>query len=42
MCEKNCQHQPSEDCLCYSVCGECREDLDSTDICIDCGGTVEE
>lgn len=36
-----CQHKPSEDCMICRDCGDCREDLDSTDLCMDCGGEDE-
>jgi hypothetical protein len=32
------EHQRSEDCLTCRCCGKCREDLDETDLCPDCGG----
>lgn len=33
-----CQHKATEDCIICAICGQCREDLDSDDICMDCGG----
>lgn len=36
-----CQHEPHEDCLHCRICGVCREDLDSDDVCPDCGGKDE-
>ena len=38
----NCQHGADEDHMFCVVCGECREDLDTTDTCIDCGGVVDD
>jgi len=37
----SCQHKITEDCLVCIICGRCKEDLDSEDICIDCGGVDE-
>lgn len=36
-----CGHDSHEDCMNCAVCGHCREDLDSNDICMDCGGVDE-
>jgi hypothetical protein len=36
-----CQHDEHEDCLICRECGQCREDLDSDDLCMDCGGKDE-
>lgn len=37
----DCQHDPSEDCMICRECGKCKEDLDSDDLCIACGGEDE-
>jgi len=37
-----CEHEPHEDCMNCDVCGNCKEDLDSENICIDCGGDPED
>jgi hypothetical protein len=37
----DCGHKEHEDHLICAICGDCREDLDSSDICMDCGGTDE-
>lgn len=39
--ESTCQHEDHEDCMNCQSCGECREDLDSDDTCMDCGGVDE-
>lgn len=39
--KSDCQHQDHEDCMNCAVCGRCREDLDSNDVCMDCGGIDE-
>jgi len=36
-----CEHESNEDCMFCCMCGQCREDLDSNDICMDCGGVDE-
>ena len=36
-----CEHAPNEDHMICAECGQCREDLDSTDTCMDCGGVDE-
>ena len=36
-----CEHTDSEDHLFCVDCGQCREDLDSEDRCIPCGGIDE-
>ena len=36
-----CEHEEHEDCMFCVVCGECKEDLDSNDVCIACGGHDE-
>ena len=41
MSEKTCEHKEGEDCMICHSCGDCREDLDSTDLCMDCGGVDE-
>ena len=38
---EDCEHSDSEDHLFCVDCGQCREDLDSEDRCIPCGGTDE-
>lgn len=38
---ETCEHAPHEDCLNCMICGQCREDLDSEDVCMDCGGEDE-
>jgi len=37
----DCQHDSNEDCMTCTSCGQCREDLDSNDLCMDCGGVDE-
>ena len=39
--DEGCKHGPEEECMFCSVCGRCREDLDSDDVCMDCGGVDE-
>ena len=39
--DDSCGHDDCEDCLICASCGRCREDLDSNDICMDCGGVDE-
>ena len=31
-----CNHKSTEDCMICAICGRCREDLNSADICTDC------
>lgn len=31
-----CGHKDDEDCLICRQCGECREDVNDEDICMDC------
>ena len=38
---EDCEHTDSEDHIFCISCGQCREDLDSEDRCIPCGGTDE-
>ena len=38
---ETCQHEPHEDCMHCVDCGKCREDLDSEDRCMGCGGVDE-
>jgi hypothetical protein len=38
----DCQHSKHEDHLVCTCCGRCNESLDSNDLCVDCGGKVEE
>jgi hypothetical protein len=33
-----CDHNSNEECMFCSICGDCREDLDEQDVCMDCGG----
>jgi len=39
--ERECGHEDYEDCMICAECGECKEDLDSSDVCMDCGGVDE-
>jgi hypothetical protein len=34
-------HGETYDCLVCACCGNCREDVDSDDYCLDCGGVDE-
>ena len=36
-----CTHDIDEDCMNCTNCGACREDLDSNELCMDCGGVDE-
>ncbi len=36
-----CEHQNHEDHMICQSCGQCREDLDSADTCMECGGVDE-
>ena len=36
-----CEHDSHEDCMNCTECGQCREDLDSNDLCKNCGGVDE-
>ena len=36
-----CEHESREDHMNCMFCGQCREDLDSNDLCMDCGGVDE-
>jgi hypothetical protein len=36
-----CEHEPYEDCLICTECGQCKESVDSNDVCTDCGGQDE-
>jgi hypothetical protein len=37
----DCKHDEHEACMVCTNCGHCREDLDSNDLCMDCGGIDE-
>jgi hypothetical protein len=40
--EGECQHGADEDHMLCTDCGVCREDLDSEDRCMDCGGVPDD
>jgi hypothetical protein len=39
---EECQHQPYEDCLNCTVCGQCSESVDERGVCADCVGEQAE
>ena len=41
LCFTDCYHNEGEECTICVNCGECREDLDDSNHCMDCGGVNE-